>query len=108
MDRDKIIRQLYSMKKIETRRFAFRMFFLGKEYTFIKTEGDGFPVTCNRVAYKVFIGPNEVIMFVVLEYFMNDIRINYFSETEVTSELYEIGRAFEKLFLNMVFCGYMK
>ena len=91
------------MRRIETRKFAFKMFFLDTDYTFIKTQGDGFPVTCNRVVYQVNMGLDEVVMFVVLEYFINDIKVNYYSESEISKKMYEVGRAFRRWYLNMVY-----
>ena len=96
------------MRRIETRKFAFKMFYLGTDYTFIKTQGEGFPVTCNRVVYRVIMGLDEVVMYVVLEYFMNDIRINYYSESEISNENYELGRAFRRKFIRMVFFAWIK
>ncbi|KKL44982.1 hypothetical protein LCGC14_2360220 [marine sediment metagenome] len=108
MDRDKIIKQLCYMRRIETRKFAFKMFFLGTDYTFIKTQGEGFPFTCNRVVYQVIMGLDEVVMYVVLEKFMNDIRINYYSETEISNEMYEVCRAFRRKYVSKVYFAWMK
>ena len=98
MDRD-YLRRLLKRLKPKQEKFAFEF----NGFTFIKIQGGaGFPADCERIIYKVQGRLREVWMYVVLEYFIGQIRVNFYSEFELSTELFDVGAAFEKFYINLL------
>lgn len=102
MDTDDLRKLLNRLKKKQGE-FSFEF----NGITFIKIQGDGFPTDCERTVYEVQGRLGEVWMYIVLEYFLNEIRVNYYSEYEISSYLQDIGDKFEKRYLHLVYGFWM-